>query len=273
MLNQFSIPHAKVNDVPIVNFELLGVKITNLTIDTLHQAMAISIQQQKKRLILNVNIHCINLAYEQPWLRTFLNSAEIVFCDGYGVKLGAWLMGQLVSERITYADWMWQLGAFCANYHYSLFFLGSRPGVAEKAAQRLQHQYPTLQITGVQHGYFDKTSGSSENTAVIAQINQAKPHILVVGFGMPMQEQWLMENWHHLDANIALTGGAVFDYISGELQRGPKWLTNSGFEWLARLIIEPRRLWKRYVLGNPLFFYRLFKQKVKLLITDKRATY
>lgn len=146
-----------------------------------------------------------------------------------------------------------------------MFFLGSKPGIAEKAAQRLQERHPNLVIAGTHHGYFDKTPGSLENEAIIQQINAARPNILIVAFGMPLQEKWLMENWERIDANIALTGGAVFDYISGELARAPRWMTDNGLEWLGRLLIEPGRLWKRYVIGNPLFLWRILLQRLGVL--------
>jgi N-acetylglucosaminyldiphosphoundecaprenol N-acetyl-beta-D-mannosaminyltransferase len=91
--------------------------------------------------------------------------------------------------------------------------------------------------------------------------------MLLLGFGMPLQERWLMQNWDCLDVRVALTGGAAFDYISGDLRRGPRFLTDNGFEWLARLFIEPKRLWRRYVIGNPLFLLRVLKQR---LTRDKR---
>jgi len=176
--------------------------------------------------------------------------------------LGAKLLGHHIPERITYADWLWQLAAFAEPRQISFYFLGGRPGIAEKAAQQLQLRYPNLQIVGFQHGYFDKGEDSVENQAVIQAINQAKPDILLVGFGMPLQEQWLQENWERIDAKIALTGGAVFDYISGELRRAPRWMTDYGFEWLGRLLIEPRRLWQRYVVGNPVFLWRVLGQRL-----------
>jgi N-acetylglucosaminyldiphosphoundecaprenol N-acetyl-beta-D-mannosaminyltransferase len=123
---------------------------------------------------------------------------------------------------------------------------------------------PGLEIAGIQHGYFDKTAGSSENEAVVALINQVKPDILVIGFGMPLQERWLLENWDRLDAKVAIPIGAGFDYLAGVTPRAPRWMTDHGLEWLGRLIIEPRRLWKRYIIGNPLFFYRLVKYQLRL---------
>ena len=155
-----------------------------------------------------------------------------------------------------------ELCEFCEKNEYSLFFLGGRPEIADKAAANLKRSFPSLQVLGTHHGYFNLSPDSAENIEVIQRINTLKPHILLVGLGMPLQEHWLMENWSKLDVNVGLSGGAVFDYISGELRRGPKWITDNGFEWLARLFIEPRRLWKRYIIGNPLFLYRILKQRL-----------
>lgn len=242
--------------------DLLGVRVHPLTVPQLHDAMGHMIDSQAHALVLNVNAHCLNLAAERPWLRDFLNSAGVVFCDGAGVMLGARLLGQHIPERITYADWFWQLAEWCVAHGHSLYFLGAQPGVAAQAAERLQERFPALQVVGCHDGYFDTTPGSPANQDVIRQINAVRPNILVVGFGMPKQEQWLLENWAEIDANIALTGGAVFDYISGNLARAPRWMTDNGLEWLGRMVIEPGRLWKRYVLGNPAFLWRIGRQRL-----------
>ena len=244
---------------------LLNVRVRPLTVETLHIEIVKIIVDNGHALIVNVNVHCINLSYQQLWLREFLNLAEINFCDGAGVKLGAKILGYHIPERITYADWVWKLAEFAAPRGFTFFFLGAHPGVADKAAANLKARFPDLRIVGAHHGYFDKSPGSAENEAVIEQINAVKPNILIVGFGMPLQERWLMENWDRIDANVALTGGAVFDYVSGELQRAPRWMTDNGLEWLGRLLIEPRRLWKRYIIGNPLFLWRVIKQRLGLL--------
>ena len=97
---------------------------------------------------------------------------------------------------------------------------------------------------------------------VIEKLNNSGADILVVGFGMPIQEKWLMENRNSINIPVVITGGAVFDWIAGEHKRGSKLLLNSGFEWLARLLIEPKRLWKRYLVGNPLFILRVCRQKI-----------
>jgi N-acetylglucosaminyldiphosphoundecaprenol N-acetyl-beta-D-mannosaminyltransferase len=249
-------------------FPILGVHINNLTVSQLHSCLVFYIKESCKALVLHANVHGLNVSYKNSWFRDFLNSAQIVFCDGAGVMLGARILGYSISQRITYADWMWRLAEFGAAQGFTFFFLGARHRVADKAAERLCERYPNLRIVGTHHGYFDKTPGSPENDLVLAQINAANPHILIVGFGMPRQERWLMENWDRIEVNVALTGGAVFDYVSGELRRAPGWMTNHGLEWLGRLLIEPRRLWRRYLVGNPVFIWRVLKQKLRLLEFD-----
>ncbi len=237
---------------------VLGVGVDPLTVEELHAEIGRLVRKRQRGLVLNVNARCLNLCYEDSKLRDFLNSAEIVFCDGAGVMLAARILGRRIPARITYADWAWQLADFAAARNFSLYFLGARPGVAQAAARRLKERYPDLEVAGVHHGYFDR----SKNEAVVEEINAAAPDILLVGLGMPLQEYWLMENRHKLDAGLALTGGAVFDYVSGRLRRGPRLLVGSGFEWLARLLVEPRRLWRRYLVGNPLFLVRVVRQRL-----------
>jgi len=238
---------------------VLGVGVDPLTEEELHAEIRRLVHSGERGLVLNANAHCLNLCYEDPALRDFLNSAEVVFCDGAGVMLAARILGGRVPERITYADWIWRLAAFVESEGFSIYFLGTRPGVTQAAARRLRQRYPGLEIVGVHHGYFDR----SENEAVVEEINAAAPDILLVGLGMPLQEHWLMENLHKLDVGTAFTGGAVFDYVSETLRRGPRFLTDNGFEWLARLLVEPRRLWRRYLFGNPLFLLRVVKQRLK----------
>ena len=242
--------------------DILGVGVDPLTVEELHAEIGRLVRGRERGLVLNVNAHCLNLCYEDPKLRDFFNGAEVVFCDGAGVMLGARILGRRIPERITYAEWAWRLAAFAAAQGFSLYFLGGRPGVAREAARQLMQSYPDLKIAGVRHGYFDHPA---ENKAVVAEINAVAPDILLVGLGMPLQEHWLMENGHRLNVGVALTGGAVFDYVSGTLRRGPRLLTENGFEWLARLLVEPRRLWRRYLVGNPLFLLRVFCQRLNML--------
>jgi len=242
--------------------DVLGVGVDPITVEELHAEIKRLVVSGKRGTVLNVNANCLNLLYGAPGLREFFRGADVVFCDGWGVMLAARLLGGRIPVRITYADWAWRLAAFAEAEGLSLFLLGARPGVAQMAARRLRARHPNLDIPGTRHGYFDHASGSRGNEAVLRAINAAKPDILIVGLGMPLQERWLMENRHRIDAGVALTGGAVFDYVSGGLRRGPRLLTGNGFEWLARLLVEPRRLWRRYLLGNPIFLLRVLGRRL-----------
>lgn len=242
--------------------DVLGIPIGIVSSEDVIQYISYIAESNGKAIVANANVHGMNFAHDLPWYRDFLRSADLVFCDGAGVILAARMLGQHIPERITYADWAWQLADYAERHELTCFFLGGKPGIADRAAEMLHQRHPRLQIVGTHHGYFDKDSDSDENLAIISHISGLRPDILLVGFGMPLQERWLAENWAQIDARVALTGGAVFDYVSGELRRGPKWMTDNGLEWLARLLIEPERLWRRYLIGNPLFLWRVLKNTV-----------
>ena len=120
-------------------------------------------------------------------------------------------------------------------------------------------KYPKLKAQ-THHGYFNKTN--EENEIIIKKINNFYTDILIVGFGMPIQEKWILKNMSKLNAKVYLNGGAFLDWISGLNKQAPYWVTHLGFEWLYRLIKEPNRLFKRYIVGNPLFIYRVIKERL-----------
>lgn len=236
---------------------LLGVKIDSLSLAELISEIQSCILTKKKKTISYVNVHALNIAYSTPWFREFLNKSYLTFCDGFGVSLAARLIGKKLHHRFTPPDFIEIICEKAAQIGWKIFFLGAKPGVAQRAADKLRRKFPHLQIK-THHGYFDKDMDSLENRQVVEVINAYQPELLVLGFGMPLQEKWIVDNMESLDIKIAFPAGALFDYVSGELFRAPRWVTDSGFEWLGRLLIEPRRLWRRYVIGNPLFFLRLF---------------
>ena len=248
--------------MPLSTVDILGVRVQSIAIDDLHRELAGYIDGGGRARILHANVNGLNLAAEHVWMRELYNQAELVFCDGAGVILGARLLGKHIPERITFADWMWKVGEFAAQRGYSFYFLGAYPGVSRAAADQIVRRYPTLKIAGTHHGYFRKSPGHPQNEAVLRDISRTRPSILILGMGMPMQEKWLLENWDRLDCNVVMTGGAVFDYLSGNLRRAPRWMNDHSLEWLGRLIIEPRRLWRRYMVGNPTFLARVLRQRL-----------
>ncbi len=248
--------------MPAVN--VLGVRVHDLSTEELCARIVSLVGAGGRAVVSNANVNALNLACRMKWFRGFLNRCDTVFCDGFGVIVGAHLLGRGLRHRNTYADLMWHLAETAQAHDFSMFFLGAYPGVAALAADRLRRHYPRLRIVGVHHGFYDKTSGARENENVIALVNERHPDILIVGFGMPLQERWLAENLPKLEIKVAMTGGAVFDYMSGRIRRAPRWMTDHGLEWLGRLLIEPRRLWRRYLLGNPLFLLRIVRERMNL---------
>jgi N-acetylglucosaminyldiphosphoundecaprenol N-acetyl-beta-D-mannosaminyltransferase len=149
------------------------------------------------------------------------------------------------------------------KHSLSLFLLGASDEVVAAARANLESRYPRLSIVGSHHGYFDKRPDCSENATVVRLINESRPDIVLVGMSVPVQERWLWENWEQLSASVALVVGAVFEMLAGTKRRPPRWMTDHGLEWLGRLLLEPRRLWRRYVLGNPAFVARVFREYLR----------
>ena len=236
---------------------IFKTRFHKITVNELLDYVISSSQIDKKTIVCHVNIRGMNLAYELPWYRNFLNNASLVFCDGFGVLIGAKLLGFSVESvhRMTCPDYIEDLALACEKHDTSLFLLAGKPGVVDKTIAKLTAIAPNLRIEG-NHGYFEKNG--AENDAVIDRINKFKPGVLYIGFGMPIQERWILDNLERVEAKVFLPLGACLDFYTNSVYRGPKWATDRGFEWLTRLVTEPRRLWKRYVLGNLLFFYRVF---------------
>ena len=244
---------------------VVGVRVDLISLDELAEYIMFIVQSQTKAIISNVNVHAINIAYRHPWFKDFINQSDVVFCDGFGVKWAARFLNGVVLHRLSPPDWFDRLARKCADQGISMFFLGTKQNVIEKAAIVVNEKFPKLKIVGIHHGFFDKDPLSADNREVISMINSAQPDILLVGFGMPTQEKWILENFADISTKVILPVGAFFDYITGEVVRAPKWMTDHGLEWLGRLIIEPGRLWKRYIIGNPIFIWRVFLQKCNII--------
>ena len=210
------------------------------------------------RRVMYVNAHVLNQSREHPELRDALAAADLVYCDGYGVRLAAKALEVEIPHRMTGADWIWTLASLCEAAGQSIYLLGSEPGVAAEACERLGRAYPGLHLAGSHHGYFGL--GSAHDARVIEDINARRPDIVLVGMGSPKQELWVERNAHRIDTDVLWTVGALFDYVSGRVPRAPSLLADNGLEWIFRLAVEPQRMWRRYLLGNPVFVSRVAAQ-------------
>jgi N-acetylglucosaminyldiphosphoundecaprenol N-acetyl-beta-D-mannosaminyltransferase len=241
---------------------ILGVNVGTQSLTEMIEFIHKSIDSKDKVIIQYININAINIAQTNSWFKSFVNNTSMSYCDGVGIKLAARILGYSIPERYTIPDWFPQLASSCDQRGYSIYLLGAKPGVAEIAGFRLREKISGLIILSTHHGYFNKTHTHPENRAVVESINRCNPDILAVGLGMPLQEQWLKENWDQLNCRVAIPMGAAIDYLAGTTPRAPQWMTDNGLEWLGRLAVEPGRLWKRYILGIPSFYLRVFQQRL-----------
>ena len=243
-------------------FELLGVTLHDLTGLEIARKAAAAVSSRTRMLVLNANAHMMMLARKHEWLREKLNSADITFCDGAGVQLGIWLLTGHLPSRTTPPEWIDDF-ALRLPSGASVFWVGGAPGVVDLAAEIFAERHE-LKTAGIQHGFFDHRLGSADNRDLVERINQASPDVLLVNMGMPLQERWLSDHFDLINARVAITGGALVDHIAGVVSRPPRWVSNLGLEWAVRLVREPRRLWRRYLLGLPPFALAVMREKMRI---------
>lgn len=220
------------------------------TTETALEACCLHYHKGKKTSIYFVNAHCFNIAQRNEQYREVLKQGDLILNDGIGIKLAANLDGIKLWENMNGTDFIPKILKHCQEEGHGVFFLGSQPGVIEKAADHAQKKFKGLNINGYHHGYFPK----SQNPIIVNQINQSRATLLIVGMGVPRQEIWLGKHLDQLNhVRLAIAGGAVLDFLSGHVKRAPGWMRRLGMEWIYRVAQEPTRLAKRYFVGN-LFF-------------------
>jgi N-acetylglucosaminyldiphosphoundecaprenol N-acetyl-beta-D-mannosaminyltransferase len=244
------------------DFTVLGNKVTDLTTAELLAELEAIISRGDSEVILNTNVHGINLAQRMPWLKEFRNSARITHADGAGIALGAKLLGHEMGPRVCINDFIWDMARQCRENGWSIFLLGAAHDVVTRAAAALKEREPDIRIAGVHDGYFAKQGPESDR--VVELINQARPNILLVGFGMPVQERWVRDNAERLNVNVIMVVGGFFDRLSGTVPWTPRWMTDNGMEWIYLSLRRPRRFFERYLVGNPVFMLRVLLERFGL---------
>jgi exopolysaccharide biosynthesis polyprenyl glycosylphosphotransferase len=233
---------------------LLGIDIDSLTAGQFLDRIDTFIKSGKPHQISYLNADCLNKCWSDRLYREVISESDLVYADGMGVVWASRLFGNPLPERLNANDLLPQFCQRSEEKNYRIFLLGGEKGIAEKTAEDLKTKYPNLQIVGCHHGYF---SGKKEEEDVITLIHESKVDILIVGMGAPKQELWIKNNIDRLGAPVAWGVGGLLDYSAKGLQRAPVWMRKAGMEWFWRLCLEPRRLWRRYLLGNLLFTFRV----------------
>lgn len=204
-----------------------------------------------------VNAHSLNLAYRDETYRNALQGCAYLLNDGIGLSLAARMRGLTFPDDLNGSDFTLEVLAVAAKRDWGVFLYGGEPGVAEQAAGELRRRVPAVRIVGVHDGF------SGERDAIARRVRDSGADVVIVALGNPLQELWLDEWLPETGCRLGVGVGAFLDFVSGRVQRAPGWMHAIGLEWVYRLYREPRRLARRYVLGNPLFLYRAWRMRAQ----------
>lgn len=244
---------------PLPTATLFDVTFLNIWMEEALHLIENAISNASQIRIFIINADCLNKIFQDQEYLNVLQQADYIFADGSGIKIACKIMGDTIVDNVNGTDLFPLLCEMSSQRQFSLYLLGAKPGIAVKTQQNMVKRYPGLRIVGTHSGYFERHS--HEEQAVITAINDSHADILLVAFGAPAQEKWIHAHRHELTPKVLIGVGGLFDFYSGHIPRAPLWLRKMGLEWTFRLYQEPRRLFKRYILGNPLFIYRVYRWK------------
>ncbi|MBE6398873.1 MAG: WecB/TagA/CpsF family glycosyltransferase [Lentisphaerae bacterium] len=232
---------------------VFGVRFFSGTMSEALEKIADLVKDRQNHHVAFINAHCLNIAYKNEAYKEILNSCPAVFADGIGAKIGAKILGSRVEDNVNGTD----MFPLLAQKSYRIYLLGGAPGVAAKAAEKAQ-AVSEAEFVGCADGFFQEKSEKE----VFAEIKALHPDIVLVALGVPKQEEWISEHLPDLPGCVAIGVGGLLDFVSGRIPRAPLWMRKCNIEWCYRLYNEPVRLFKRYIIGNPVFILRVYWSKI-----------
>jgi exopolysaccharide biosynthesis WecB/TagA/CpsF family protein len=250
------LPERETSSATVPTVSILGVPISRLAGDQALEVIDEWAEGGICQTLAYVNAHTLNVAVSVPALRRSLERSRLVMNDGVGLNLAARMCGARFPENLNGSDFTVRLLQLAASREWGVYFLGGEPGVAELAAARLEERINGLRVVGVSHGFTD-----ASDELLAQRVRQTGASLLVVALGSPLQEIWLDGNLQSTGALVGIGVGAFLDFTAGRVRRAPRWMNALGIEWCFRLLQEPRRLWRRYLVGNPLFLLRAWRDR------------
>jgi N-acetylglucosaminyldiphosphoundecaprenol N-acetyl-beta-D-mannosaminyltransferase len=238
--------------------------VDTLRVDSLRMDEALdvisahAVAGEKTVQVAFVNPDCVNIARRDSGYRSILNAAALVLADGIGMRIAGRLLGRPFPENVNGTDLFPRLCERLAARGSRLYLLGARPGIAAAVAAWATRTYPGLQVVGSRDGYF----ADAESAGVAAAIRDSRADVLLLAMGAPRQEAWIAAHAGATGAGVAIGVGGLFDFYGGRIPRAPQWLRELGFEWSWRLLQEPARMWRRYLIGNVSFLAAVVLQRL-----------
>jgi N-acetylglucosaminyldiphosphoundecaprenol N-acetyl-beta-D-mannosaminyltransferase len=234
---------------------VLDVRVHRVTLADVLEHVEHWIQDGGTHQIVTVNLDFVRLARTDLEFRTALAASDLAVPDGMGVVWATRLGGDSLTERVAGVDIVEQGAALAAEKGYSIFLLGAEPGVAERAAAELLRRHPGLRIAGIYSPPMGPFS-EEEDARMVALVQAARPDMLFVAFGAPRQDLWIYRHRHELHVPVCVGVGGTFNFLAGRVPRAPRWMQSAGLEWAHRLLQNPRRLWRRYIVHDAPIFLR-----------------
>jgi len=231
---------------------LMGVRLMNTTMESAVELIKANVENRKKENIYFINADTLNQTYNKPSLRIVLNKTPYVFPDGSGIKMACNMRNMPLKQNVNGTDMFPFICRMAQKEGMKIFLYGAKEGVAKQMKSKVLKKFPNLQIVGAINGY------DLHDNEVINMINYSEADIVFVAKGVPVQEEWIDTYSDKIIAPVVMGVGGLFDFYSGNIPRAPIWMREMGIEWIYRLMQEPKRMWKRYVVGNPLFLIRTF---------------
>lgn len=231
-----------------VTVDMLGIKFEALDLTEFFDRCCGLVGSREKSIIGYHNVNSIRLYRLDAKFRMFYDRASLTYADGMPLIFMARLLGHRVrrSNRLAYNQFIYDFARLAERRNWRIFFFGSRPGVGEAAFTRVRAISPNL-VYRARHGYFQ---GAEASAAMIREIEEFRPHVLMVGLGAPRQEHWVIDHFELLPHCLIMNVGACMDFLAGVVPVAPAWMSRNGLEWLYRLVHEPRRLARRYLVES-----------------------
>lgn len=237
--------------------KVLNVKMHSFTMEESVELIKNRILAKEFTQHVVVNVAKIVNMRKDKTLEESVTHCDIINIDGMGVVWGARFLGHDVPERVAGVDLFHNLNEMAEQEQLSVFYLGAKQDVVEETAKKMQLAHPQLQIAGTHHGYF-----WDDEEAVVNKIKESDAKLLFVAITSPRKENFINKWQDKLGVNFVMGVGGTFDVVAGKVNRAPTWMQNAGLEWLYRVIQEPRRMWKRYLVTNSKFAWLLIKEKL-----------
>lgn len=240
---------------------LLNTYVNSVDMNETLSAIDEMIFSSKKRYIVAINVDVIMKIENDPYLKEITDNADMVLVDGKPLIWIAKYHNRPVKAKISGSDMIPLLCERATEKGYSIFIIGGKNGIAKKAKENLEKDYPGINVIGTYAPPFGFEKDEVELEKINEMITTAHPDLLIVCFGCPKQEKWIYENYNKYDAKVSICAGATVDFLAGNVKRAPRWISECGFEWLYRFFKEPKRMFRRYFIDDVKIFGLIRKYK------------